>query len=71
MYLGKDYIMSEKDTTISNRTPTRTVRVDDAVWSKAKVKADREGKNISEAVRLLLQGYSEGKIKLPKVTLTY
>lgn len=63
--------MSDKDTTISNRTPTRTVRVEDAVWQKAKVKADREGKNISEAVRLLLQGYTEGKIKLPKVTLTY
>lgn len=71
MYSRKDYIMSDKDTTISNRTPTRTVRVDDAVWQKAKVKADREGKNISEAVRLLLQGYTEGKIKLPKVTLTY
>lgn len=56
---------------VSNRTPTRTVRVDDEVWEKAKKRADREGKNISEATRLLLKGYVEGKIKLPKVTLTY
>lgn len=40
------------------KTPQRTVRVPDDVWSAAKAKADERGENLSEVIRKALQRYA-------------
>lgn len=51
--------------------PTRSVRVEDAVWEAAKRRARSEGKTMSEIVVLLVDGYSRGMIDPPRVQLVY
>lgn len=51
--------------------PTRSVRIEDAVWDSAKRRARAEGKNMSEVVVLLVDGYARGMIDPPRVQLVY
>lgn len=52
-------------------SPTRTTRIGDAVWEKAKKRATRDGVSMSQLMNTLVEGYSEGKIDLPRVELVY
>lgn len=44
-----------------HRTPSRHVRVPDAVWNEAKEKAEREGKTVSDVVNDCLRRYLRKK----------
>lgn len=39
------------------RTPLRSIRIDDDLWSAARAAADREGTTVSEVVRAALREY--------------
>ena len=41
--------------------PLRSVRVSDAVWLAAQVKADERGENLSEVIRAALVRYAKQK----------
>lgn len=60
---------------VSNRqaggSPARTTRINDAVWDKAKVRAARDGVSMSQMMYTLVEGYSEGKIDLPRMVMVY
>lgn len=60
-------------TTPNNRTsnPTRSIRVPDDVWEKAKRRAASEGVSMSRAAVLIIEGYAGGYLDLPRVTKTY
>lgn len=46
-------------TTMPNKpkTPLRSLRISDALWEKAKKRADEKGETVSEAVRKFLERY--------------
>jgi predicted DNA binding CopG/RHH family protein len=44
---------------MSRGTIHRTIRIDDALWTAAKAKADAEGVNLSEVIREALRAYIE------------
>jgi len=44
---------------MSRGTIHRTVRVDDALWTAAKTKAEAEGVNLSDVIRDALRAYVE------------
>lgn len=52
-------------------TPTRSVRIDDELWNRAKDRAGKEGVTISRATYLLVEGYALGLVNLPRVQLVY
>ena len=52
-------------------SPTRTTRIGNAIWKKAQKRAKHEGVSMSSVMHTLVEGYSEGKIDLPRVELTY
>lgn len=52
-------------------SPTRTTRIGDEVWEKAKKRAESDGVSMSQLMNTLVEGYSEGKIDLPRVELVY
>ena len=43
------------------KTPQRTVRVPDEVWSAAKAKAEERGDNLSDVIRKALERYAKQK----------
>jgi antitoxin component of RelBE/YafQ-DinJ toxin-antitoxin module len=51
--------------------PVRSVRISEEVWTTAQRRADTDGMSISMVIRLLTQGYAEGQIPVPTLTLTY
>jgi hypothetical protein len=51
--------------------PVRSVRVSDEAWSAAQVRAAYEGRTMSEIVALLVSGYAQGQIQLPRVEMVY
>jgi len=42
---------------LSKGTKVRTVRIDDALWEAAQIKAQAEGTNLSEVIRGYLQAW--------------
>lgn len=56
---------------MATRYPTRSVRIDDELWERAKRRAEAEGVTISRALSMLTEGYAQGKITLPKVQIIY
>lgn len=42
-------------------TPTRTVRIDDDVWARARARAEKEGISVSFVVSAILGEYADGK----------
>lgn len=48
-------------------TSSRSVRVPDDVWERARSRADSEGVSINYVVNEILDGYSRGMLNLPKV----
>jgi hypothetical protein len=48
---------------MSNGTPRRAVRVDDALWTAALQTAARRGENLSDIIRAALVAYVENKGK--------
>lgn len=52
-------------------SPTRTSRISDPVWTKAQKRASKDGVSMSQLMNMLVEGYSEGKIDLPRVELVY
>jgi len=51
--------------------PTRSIRVPDDVWERAKRRARHEGVSISKVCQMIVTGYAQGLIDLPKVTVHY
>lgn len=49
----------------------RSFAVDEAVWVKAKARAEKEGMSISRLLNLLVQGYAEGQVPTPRTVTTY
>lgn len=43
------------------KTPHRTIRVPDDVWAPARLKAEQEGRNLSELIRGWLTQYVNGE----------
>jgi len=46
---------------MSNETPIRTVRVNDQLWRKAKVKAKRDDTTVSEVINQALREFTSKK----------
>jgi predicted transcriptional regulator len=44
---------------VSRGTIHRTVRIDDALWTAAKAKADERGDSLSEIIREAIRAYVE------------
>jgi len=51
--------------------PGRSVRVADEPWEKARRRAAHEGITMSRMVALLVEGYGQGLIDLPKVQIVF
>lgn len=56
---------------VATRYPTRSVRIDDMTWDKAKTRAESEGVTISRVLSLLVEGYARGMVDLPRVQMVY
>lgn len=52
-------------------TTSRSVRVGDTVWERAKNRAAYDGTNISQVINALLEGYAKGLLDLPTVEVHY
>jgi hypothetical protein len=59
-----------KTRSTSGRSPAHSIRCPDDVWEKARRRAEMEGRTISHAAALLIQGYAEGRVDLPKTVFT-
>jgi hypothetical protein len=55
----------------STHLPPRSIRASDAVWEKAKRRAQTEELSVSGAVQIFLEAYGAGLINLPKRELRY
>lgn len=51
--------------------PTRTIRVNDETWERAKSRAESEGLTISQVLTRFVTGYGERKIEVPKMQIVY
>jgi hypothetical protein len=51
--------------------PVRSVRVADALWNKAAVRARHEGVTMSHVLLTFVEGYAEGLVDLPRITATF
>ena len=51
--------------------PTRSVRIDDTVWSAAVRRARAEGHTMSHILHLFIEGYGRGMIDPPRVQMVY
>ena len=47
--------------------PVRSVRVDDALWERARSRATYEGVTMSQVLYEFTKGYAEGMLNRPKV----
>lgn len=56
---------------VATRYPTRSVRIEDMTWNKAKARAESEGVTISRVLSLFVEGYARGMIDLPKMQMVY
>lgn len=52
-------------------SPVRTTRIGDDIWEAAKVRASKDGVSMSQMMLRLVEGYSKGKIALPRVEMVY
>lgn len=52
-------------------TRPHSIRTTDTLWKSSKAKADESNLTMNYVVTELLEGYSRGHIKLPKITKTY
>lgn len=41
------------------KTPTRAIRIEDGLWSRAQERAAERGESVSEAVRKFLERYTK------------
>lgn len=48
------------------KTPSRSVRVSDEIWTSAQRRAIYEGHPISYVIQSFLEAYGEGKVNLPR-----
>ena len=55
----------------SRENPVRSVRVSDETWDKAKRRADYDGVTISHVVAMIIEGYAQGLVDLPRVQVVY
>ena len=44
------------------KTPTRTIRVSDALWSATKERAAIEGRTVTDVIIAALKAYTEGDL---------
>lgn len=51
--------------------PVRTSRISDAVWDKARERAQSEEVSMSRMINLLVTGYADKQINLPTVKLVF
>jgi len=56
---------------MATRYPTRSIRIGDDTWLRAKKRAEAEGLTISRAMSMIVEGYAHGKIDLPRVQMVY
>lgn len=63
--------MSEKKRPKGYRAPVRSIRVDDELWERARLRAAHENVTMSKVVYSLVEGYAKGMIDLPRVQIVY
>lgn len=51
--------------------PVRSVRVPEDVWQSAKRRATYEGVTMSHVLASIVEGYAQGLLDLPKITVSY
>lgn len=51
--------------------PTRTIRIDDDTWDRAKTRAAEDGLTISSVMARFVTGYAEGKVSAPQTRIVY
>lgn len=59
--------------TVPNRkyATSRSVRISDPVWEKARRRAALDGYKMSAVIQLLVEAYANGLIDTPKIQLAY
>jgi hypothetical protein len=55
----------------SKYPPVRSVRVDEALWARAKRRAKADGVTMSDVMFRFVEGYAKGMLNLPKVQVVY
>jgi hypothetical protein len=51
--------------------PTRSVRIADEVWERARRRASLEGVTISHVLSLMVEGYASGLLDMPRTQVVY
>lgn len=51
--------------------PTRTIRIDDETWERAKARAAEDGLTVSAVMARFVTGYATGKINAPQTRIVY
>lgn len=49
---------------------SRSVRINDKVWEKARRRASLQGLKMSAVIQLLVEGYANGLLELPRIQMT-
>ncbi len=55
----------------SDNNPVRSVRVSDELWERAKRRAAYDGVTMSHVLLMIVEGYANGLLNLPKVQVIY
>lgn len=52
-------------------TSVHSIRTTEELWEKAKNRADREGVPMNRVIVLIMEGYAEGELHLPRIVKDY
>jgi len=55
----------------SRRLPVRSLRIEDALWERARKRATLENVTMSQVLLAFVQGYAAGAISLPRMQPIY
>jgi hypothetical protein len=67
----KHHVPRSPNGSTKKEVPVRSVRVDDALWARARARATYEGVTMSQVLYEFTKGYAEGLLNRPKVQLVY
>ena len=63
--------MRKRNPNGSPHAPVRSIRIAEDVWVRAQARATHEGLTMSALVALLVKGFAEGAIDVPKIVVAY
>jgi hypothetical protein len=63
--------MRSANGTKAKEIPVRSVRVEDALWERARRRATYEGVTMSQVLYEFTKGYADGLLNRPQVQLVY